>query len=167
MLGWPSFEHVALKKPSESSLDDLGSLQPEILISVSVVVAVIYICSVGGPKALGKICGVIVIVAYGLMLTLIIRVSMNESGPSAVLAFLTPDWVVMSEPTVWLRAGTEVILSLQLGLGVQTTLSSYSRLKYNIVRDTAILGALHFIWLLMATYLIFALIGSKEEVIHM
>jgi len=157
------FYNEVLKKPSESGLDDLGPLQPEILISLSVVVTVIYLFSVGGPRVLGKICGGLVIVTYGFMLTLIIRVSMNERGPSAVLAFLTPKWGVMTEPTVWLRAGLEVILSLQLGLGVQTTLSSYSRLKHNIVRDTAILGAAHLLWVLMATYLIFALLGDSAK----
>ena len=54
-----------------------------------------------------------------------------------ILALLTPDWSHISAPWVWLESIRIVFLSLQLGLGVVSTLSSYNKYHHNIIRWVA------------------------------
>ena len=50
------------------------------------------------------------------------------------MALLTPDWSHISAPWVWLESIRIVFISLQLGLGVVSTLSSYNKYHHNIIR---------------------------------
>ena len=52
-----------------------------------------------------------------------------------ILALLTPDWSHISAPWVWLEAIRIVFISLQLGLGVVSTLASYNKYHHNIIRS--------------------------------
>ena len=54
--------------------------------------------------------------------------------PQGILALLTPDWSHISAPWVWLESIRIVFISLQLGLGVVSTLSSYNKYHHNIIR---------------------------------
>ena len=56
-----------------------------------------------------------------------------------ILALLTPDWSHISAPWVWLESIRIVFISLQLGLGVVSTLASYNKHHHNIIRFENIL----------------------------
>ena len=51
-----------------------------------------------------------------------------------ILTLLTPDWSHISAPWVWLESIRIVFISLQLGLGVVSTLASYNKYHHNIIR---------------------------------
>ena len=60
---------------------------------------------------------------YMIMVTLIIRSCLTDTGPQAVLAYLSPDWSLLKEPSLWLETAGHVVFSLQLGLGAQSALA--------------------------------------------
>ena len=65
----------------------------------------------------------------------------------------------MKEPTIWIEAASQVIFSLQLGLGAITAYSRYSKFRHNIVRDCAIMIVSHLVWVVLAVLLTFSLLG--------
>ena len=80
---------------------------------------------------------VLVPTCYGLLMTLTIRACMGDGGmggPKGILALLDPDWSHITKPWVWLEAAKLVFVSLQLGLGVISTYSSFNKYHHNIIR---------------------------------
>jgi SNF family Na+-dependent transporter len=63
---------------------------------------------------------VIVPACFMIIVTLVIRACLAMGGPQGVLTFLRPDWILLKEPTIWIEANSQVIFSLQLGLGAIT-----------------------------------------------
>ena len=55
-------------------------------------------------------------------------------------------------------------MSLQLGLGVFSSLSSYVRYKHNIAKDALLLITAHLVWVLMVTFFTFSVLGYNQRV---
>merc|ERR1719410_1756279 len=92
--------------------------------------------------------------AFMLLVTLVIRSCLAEGGPQGVLSLLSPDWSLLKEPSLWLRAAAHVIFSLQLGLGAQSAYARCNKYRHNLVRDVAVVIVSHIVWVLLALLLL-------------
>ena len=94
-----------------------------------------------------------------ILVTLVIRDCLTQGGPEGVLTFLQPDWNLLKEPSAWLEAASQVIFSLQLGLGAITSYSQFNKFRHNIIYDFFIIILTHLVWVLLATLFTFSLLG--------
>jgi len=145
-----------------SSLWSVGSLQEMLLVSLAIATLTTLLLTLPGTRALGKVTMVMVPTAFMLLVTLTIRACLAPGAPQAALALLTPSWGALTTPSVWLSAATQVVFSLQLGLGALTVFASYNKQEHNILRDTIILGLGHLVWILLSVLLTFALLGVSS-----
>jgi len=152
------FEEDILNK-EDSSLESLGALSTQLLLVLGIAALTVFVLVVAGTRAVGKVCMVAVPACYMLLVTLVIRTCLCTGGPQGVLTFLRPEWSLLKEPTIWLEAASQVIFSLQLGLGAITAYARYSSFRHNIVRDSIIIMVSHLVWVLLAMLLTFSLLG--------
>ena len=143
----------------DASLEDLGTLSTQLLLVLGIATLTVFVLVVAGTKSVGKVCMVTVPACFMIIVTLVIRACLATGGPQGVLSFLHPDWSLLKEPTIWLEAASQVIFSLQLGLGAITAYSQYNKFRRNIVRDCTIVIVSHLVWVILAVLLTFSLLG--------
>ena len=80
-----------------------------------------------------------------------------------MLTFLSPDWRLLKEPSLWLEAAQHVVFSLQLGLGAQSALARCNKFRHNLVRDAAVVLVTHTVWVLLSVLLTLSLLGAAES----
>lgn len=147
----------------ETGLGNLGSLGYQGLVVLGVVTLVTFLLAGAGTRALGKVSMLAVPACFMLVVTLVIRACLAAGGPQGVLSLLSPDWAVLKEPGVWLEAATQVVFSLQLGLGAISSYSAYNRYQHNILRDCAVLLVSNLVWVLLTTLLTCSLLGMALQ----
>jgi len=147
----------------EASLAQLGDLDGHLSLVLAIGSVTIFILMGAGTRSVGKVCMIAVPGCFMLLMTLTIRGCLATGGPDGVLILLSPDWNVVTQPTVWLEATGQVILSLQLGLGAVSAYSSYNTYQHNIVRDCAIIVISHLVWVILAILLVFSLLGVAHN----
>jgi len=145
-----------------ASLGQLGLLHGQLALSLGIACIVVFIFIAAGTKSLGKVSMLLVPLCYGLLMTLTIRGCMGKGGPEGILALLAPDWSHITKPWVWLEASKFVFLSLQLGMGVVATYSSYNKYHHNIIRDAGIVVIGHFVWSILSVLFVFSLLGLAD-----
>merc|ERR1711881_121284 len=123
----------------DASLESLGALSTQLLLVLGIAALTVFVLVVAGTRAVGKVCMITVPACYMLMVTLVIRTCLSTGGPQGVLTFLRPEWSLLKEPPIWMEAASQVIFSLQLGLGAITAYARYSTFRHNIVRDSTII----------------------------
>jgi len=147
----------------DASLDRLGELGGQLSLVLAVASVSIFILIAAGTRSVGKVCLVAVPISFMILVTLTIRTCLASGGPQGVWTLLTPDWSVLTQPTVWLEAVGQVVFSLQLGLGAVSAYSSYNTYQHNIVRDCAIMVISHLVWVILAILLTFSLLGVAHN----
>ena len=147
----------------DASLEQLGQLGGQLSLVLAIGSVSIFIFMAAGTRSVGKVCLVAVPACFMLLVTLTIRTCLATGGPQGVLILLTPNWSVLTQPTVWLEATGQVIFSLQLGLGAVSAYSSYNSYQHNIVRDCAIMVISHLVWVILAVLLTFSLLGVAHN----
>eukprot|EP00092_Neocalanus_flemingeri_P033013 GFUD01035905.1.p1 GENE.GFUD01035905.1~~GFUD01035905.1.p1 ORF type:complete len:666 (-),score=128.90 GFUD01035905.1:19-2016(-) len=143
----------------DASLEALGTVSTQLLLVLGIATLTVFVLVVAGTRSVGKVCMVTVPACFMIIVTLVIRACLATGGPQGVLTFLHPDWSLLKEPTIWLEAASQVVFSLQLGLGAITAYSRYSKFRHNIVRDCTIVIVSHLVWVLLAVLLTFSLLG--------
>lgn len=152
------------------TLDSLGtsllqeaSLDWQLVSALAAVLLLALLLALPGTLLLGKASVLLVPTSFSILIALVVRVSLASPGPPAVLALVWgtggPDWSTLAQGGLWLRAAAQVVLSLQLGVGGLTAYSSHNRYYHNLVRDCIVIATSHLLWVLLATYLVFCLLG--------
>ena len=88
----------------------------------------------GGTRLIGKIGLLTLPLCFMLLVSLVIRSCVAPGGADGIMTLLSPDWSQLSSFSGWMMAAQQVVYSLQLGLGVITSYSSYNNYHHNIIR---------------------------------
>jgi len=158
-----SFFYSDILNRGDADLETIGSIGGQQALVLSVVSVGVFIMSVAGTRALGKIGLVSVPVCFMLMVTLVIRSCLAGGGPYGILTLMSPDWSHMTSPSSWMLAAGQVVFSLQLGLGAVTAFSSYNNYHHNIVRDCVIMITCNIVWVILSVLLVFSLLGVTHD----
>jgi len=146
----------------ETNLENVGNLNTQLVLVLGVAALIVLVLMVAGARSLGKVSMVMVPLCFMLMVTLVIRSCLADGAPQGVLMFLTPNWSLLKEPSLWLEASTHVIFSLQLGLGVQSALARANKYRHNLVRDAGVVLVTHTVWVLLCVLLTLSLLGAAD-----
>jgi len=95
-----------------------------------------------------------------MLFILVIRGVTLEGASAGIYYFLVPDFSKLSNPEVWTQAGSQVFFSYISGQGVLTSLGSFNKYSFNVLKWSTALSFLNFFASMMAGLAIFSVLGN-------
>uniref|UniRef100_A0A673XK22 Transporter n=1 Tax=Salmo trutta TaxID=8032 RepID=A0A673XK22_SALTR len=130
-----------------SGIDNIGSLNWDLVLCLAIAWILVYFCIWKGVKSTGKVVYFTATFPY-IMLSFI-----------GIKFYLYPDLGRLSDPQVWMDAGTQIFFSYAICLGCLTALGSYNKYNNNCYRDCLSLCFLNSGTSFVAGFAIFSILG--------
>ncbi|XP_065218799.1 sodium- and chloride-dependent taurine transporter-like [Planococcus citri] len=148
-----------------SGVDEPGGLQWELALSLLIVWILIYFCVWKGIKTSGKVVYFTAVFPYVMLTVLFFRGITLDGALDGIKFYLKPDFSKITEPQVWIDAGTQIFFSYAIALGCMIALGSYNKFNNNFVKDCFIIAATNTSTSLYAGFAIFSVLGymAKEQ----
>ncbi|XP_046465289.1 sodium-dependent neutral amino acid transporter B(0)AT3 isoform X1 [Neodiprion pinetum] len=149
--------------------EDINS--PEVFnwkIALALVVAwiLVYMCMIKGIASSGKVVYVTATFPYMVLIIFFFR-GVTLPGMSDGLRHLfTPKWWTLTDPVVWLEAGTQIFFSLGLAFGGLIAFSSYNPVNNNCYRDAITVSLTNCFTSMFAGIVVFSIIGFKATMVY-
>uniref|UniRef100_A0A8C4WYS0 Transporter n=1 Tax=Eptatretus burgeri TaxID=7764 RepID=A0A8C4WYS0_EPTBU len=124
-------------------LDQPGSLSWQLLLCLIAVWLLVYFCVWKGVKSTGKVVYFTATFPYVILLIMLIRGLTLPGAYQGVLYYLQPEWTKLTNPQIWVDAGTQIFFSYAIGLGVLIAFGSFNHFNNNCYRDTFIIAAIN------------------------
>ncbi|KAK7925808.1 hypothetical protein WMY93_008118 [Mugilogobius chulae] len=151
------WQHRVLK--ISTGIEDVGSLRWELVLCLILTWIICYFCVWKGIKSTGKAAYFTATFPYAMLLVLLIRGVTLPGAVDGIIYYLYPDISRLSDPQVWMDAGTQVFFSYAIGLGFLTSLGSYNTFKNDCYKDCFYLCLLNSCTSIVAGFAIFSVLG--------
>ncbi|KAI4825698.1 hypothetical protein KUCAC02_021370 [Chaenocephalus aceratus] len=142
-----------------SGIHDIGSLNGDLVICLAVAWVICYFCIWKGVKSTGKVVYFTATFPYAMLVVLLIRGVTLPGASIGISYYLYPDLERLSDPQVWMDAGTQIFFSYAICLGCLTALGSYNKYNNNCYRDCLSLCFLNSGTSFIAGFAIFSILG--------
>ncbi|KAL9967788.1 hypothetical protein ACROYT_G026081 [Oculina patagonica] len=142
-----------------SGIDEPGSLNGPVTISLFVAWILVYFCIWKGVRTTGKVVYVTATAPYFILVILFFRGVTLPGAKDGIMFYLVPSWERLGDPKVWIDAAAQVLYSLAMGLGVNLTFASYNNKKNNILKDALIISITNCATSIFAGFAIFSILG--------
>ncbi|XP_033733171.1 sodium-dependent proline transporter-like [Pecten maximus] len=119
-----------------SGLEDIGSVQGHLVLSLVLAWAAVYVCVIKGIRSSGKVVYVTATLPYLLLAILFVNNLTLPGSLDGIIFFIKPDFRSLLDIQVWLEAAIQVFYSVSIGWGLHITLASYNTFNNNCLRDT-------------------------------
>ncbi|XP_078391935.1 sodium-dependent neutral amino acid transporter B(0)AT3-like [Cetorhinus maximus] len=140
---------------------DGGSQQWWLVICLAVAWLTVYCCVLRGIESSGKVIYFTATFPYLVLFILLVHGLTLPGAFHGLTYLITPDLNVLSQPSVWFDAVTQIIYSLSLGLGGFIAFSSYNSPKNDCEVDALAVGIINGITSIFASVSIFSVLGFK------
>ena len=107
-------------------IDHPDGIQYELALTLLIAWILCFFCIWRGIKSTGKAAYVTAIFPYFVMTALFIRGITLPGAGDGIKFYLLPDMSRLSDPQVWIDAGTQIFFSYAIALGCMTALGSYN-----------------------------------------
>ncbi|KAJ4930371.1 hypothetical protein JOQ06_019375 [Pogonophryne albipinna] len=118
------WQHRVLK--ISRGIEDVGSLRWELVFCLILTWVLCYFCVWKGIKSTGKAAFFTATFPFIMLFVLLIRGVTLPGAMDGIIYYLYPDISRLSDPQVWMDAGTQIFFSYAIGLGFLTSLGSYN-----------------------------------------
>jgi SNF family Na+-dependent transporter len=135
------FERRMLKSHLSSSINQLGSLQWELVVCSIIVFFLIYLSIIKGVKTAGKAIWFTALVPYAVLTILLIRSLTLDGMYEGLKYYLAPSFQRLNEYSVWQAAAVQIFFSLGPGFGVLLSYASFTD-RNDDVASTALIASL-------------------------
>ncbi|XP_014908198.1 sodium- and chloride-dependent GABA transporter 2-like [Poecilia latipinna] len=151
------WEHRVLK--ISGGIEEVGGLRWELVLCLILSWIICYFCVWKGIKSTGKAAYFTATFPYVMLFILLIRGVTLPGALDGIIYYLYPDISRLSDPQVWMDAGTQIFFSYAIGLGFLTSLGSYNSFNNNCYRDCFYLCLLNSATSVVAGFAIFSVLG--------
>ncbi|TVU81727.1 sodium-dependent transporter [Corynebacterium aurimucosum] len=137
-----------------------GHVVPSIL-GVMILVWVVCIATLATSinKGIGKLTSIFLPVLAVMFIILVIRAFFLDGAAEGLNAFFTPDWSVLSNPSVWIAAYGQIFFSLSIGFGIMITYASYLKPRTNLTNTGLVTAFANSSFEVLAGIGVFATLG--------
>ncbi|XP_004084260.2 sodium- and chloride-dependent GABA transporter 2 [Oryzias latipes] len=142
-----------------SGIEEVGSLRWELVLCLILSWVICYFCIWKGIKSTGKAAYFTATFPFLILFILLIRGVTLPGAIDGIIYYLYPDISRLSDPQVWMDAGTQIFFSYAIGLSFLTSLGSYNHYNNNCYRDCFYLCLLNSATSIMAGFAIFSVLG--------
>uniref|UniRef100_A0AAQ4RHH8 Transporter n=1 Tax=Gasterosteus aculeatus aculeatus TaxID=481459 RepID=A0AAQ4RHH8_GASAC len=148
-----------------SGIEDVGSLRWELVLCLVLSWVICYFCIWKGIKSTGKAAFFTATFPFVMLFVLLIRGVTLPGAIDGIIYYLYPDISRLSDPQVWMDAGTQIFFSYAIGLGFLTSLGSYNTYNNDCYRDCFYLCLLNSATSIVSGFAIFSVLGfmTKEQ----
>ncbi|XP_017276824.1 sodium- and chloride-dependent betaine transporter isoform X2 [Kryptolebias marmoratus] len=144
-------------------IDEVGSLRWELVLCLLLSWVICYFCIWKGIKSTGKAAYFTATFPFLMLLVLLIRGVTLPGAVDGIIYYLSPDISRLSDPQVWMDAGTQIFFSYAIGLGFLTSLGSYNTYNNNCYKDCFYLCLLNSATSIVAGFAIFSVLGFMKN----
>ncbi|CAL8277336.1 unnamed protein product [Boreogadus saida] len=149
-----------------SSIDDTGGLNWRMTLSLLGAWIIVCMAVVKGIQSSGKVMYFSSLFPYVVLLCFLVRGLLLKGATDGIAHMFTPKLEKMLEPQVWREAATQVFFALGLGFGGVIAFSSYNKRDNNCHFDAALVSVINFVTSILATLVVFAVLGFKANVMN-
>lgn len=129
------------------------------IVLVAVWIVTLGVLLAGVQKGIGRTALLFVPLLVVLFAALVIRSLFLEGAMDGLNTFFTPDWGVLTDPSVWIAAYGQIFFSLSVGFGIMLTYSSYLKRKTNLTSSGLVVGFSNSAFEVLAGIGVFATLG--------
>ncbi|XP_030009834.1 sodium- and chloride-dependent GABA transporter 2-like [Sphaeramia orbicularis] len=140
-------------------IEDVGSLRWELVLCLILTWVICYFCVWKGIRSTGKAAYFTATFPFIMLFVLLIRGVTLPGAVDGILYYLYPDISRLSDPQVWMDAGTQIFFSYAVGLGFLTSLGSYNTYNNDCYKDCFYLCLLNSATSIVAGFAIFSVLG--------
>uniref|UniRef100_A0A3P8ULP3 Transporter n=1 Tax=Cynoglossus semilaevis TaxID=244447 RepID=A0A3P8ULP3_CYNSE len=150
------------------SVMQLGSVRWELALCLLLSWTVCYFCIWRGVKSTGKVAYVTATFPYVMMAALLVRGLTLPGALEGIKFYLYPDSSRLTDPQVWMDAGTQIFFSYAICLGCLAALSSYNKYDNDCYKDCFYLCLLNSGTSFVSGFAIFSALGfmAHEQNTH-
>ncbi|RWS30401.1 sodium- and chloride-dependent glycine transporter 2-like protein [Leptotrombidium deliense] len=142
-----------------SGIDDITGIQWPIVVALFVAWAIICLCLCKGVKSSGKAAYFVALFPYVVLITLFVRGVTLDGAKDGILFYITPEWHLLTQASVWGDAAVQVFFALSPAWGGLLTLASYNKFNNNCFKDAVVVCVCSVLTSVFAGFVIFAIIG--------
>ncbi|XP_027002279.1 solute carrier family 6 member 22, tandem duplicate 1 [Tachysurus fulvidraco] len=142
-----------------SSVYELGSVRWELALYLLLAWIICYFCVWKGVKSTGKVVYFTATFPYVILAVLLVRGVTLPGAVNGIIFYLKPDTTRLTDPQVWMDAGTQIFYSYALCIGCLTALGSYNKYNNNCYKDCIYLCLLNSGTSFVAGFAIFSVLG--------
>lgn len=151
------WKHRVLK--ISDGIENVGSLRWELALCLLLTWVICYFCVWKGIKSTGKAAYFTATFPYAMLFILLIRGVTLPGAIDGIIFYLYPDISRLSDPQVWMDAGTQIFFSYAIGLGFLTSLGSYNTYNNDCYKDCFYLCLMNSATSVVAGFAIFSILG--------
>nr|XP_023669221.1 sodium- and chloride-dependent GABA transporter 2-like isoform X2 [Paramormyrops kingsleyae] len=141
------------------SVHNLGVIKWELALCLLLSWIICYFCIWKGVKSTGKVVYFTVTFPYVMLVVLLIRGLTLPGAKDGIIFYLYPDPARLTDPQVWMDAGTQIFYSYAICIGCLTALGSYNKYNNNCYKDCIYLCLLNSTTSFVAGFAIFSVLG--------
>uniref|UniRef100_A0A673XLN2 Transporter n=1 Tax=Salmo trutta TaxID=8032 RepID=A0A673XLN2_SALTR len=141
------------------SPNKLGSVRWELALCLLLSWILCYFCVWKGVKSTGKVVYFTATFPYLMLVVLLVRGLTLPGAIDGIKFYLYPDPARLTDPQVWMDAGTQIFYSYAICIGCLTALGSYNKYDNNCYKDCVYLCLLNSGTSFVAGFAIFSVLG--------
>uniref|UniRef100_UPI003AAA4382 sodium- and chloride-dependent GABA transporter 2-like n=1 Tax=Centroberyx gerrardi TaxID=166262 RepID=UPI003AAA4382 len=140
-------------------IEEIGNVRWDLALCLLLAWVICYFCVWKGVKSTGKVVYFTATFPYLMLVVLLVRGLTLPGAKDGIKFYLYPDPSRLTDPEVWMDAGSQIFYSYGVCTGVLTALGSYNKYSNNCYRDCVYLCLLNSLTSFVAGFAIFSVLG--------
>jgi len=142
---------------------DLGGFDYPLPLSLLLSWVIVFLCLMKGVKSSGKVVYFTATFPYVILIALLVRGVTLPGATKGLYYLFVPTWEKLADFTVWRKAAEQMFFSLGISWGGLMMFGSYNKFNNKINFDANFVSSLDFITSLIASIVIFSVLGFLSE----